>query len=125
MKLTRADSDAQALVAAYGDRGFRINEDRIEGSVLICNGGAESWPVTDVAGITAENLTRVIDADPAVELLIVGTGDSLALLPADTRSALEERAIPYDVMDTGAAARTFNVLALEGRRVAAALIAVA
>lgn len=124
MKLTRADGDAQALIAAYGDQGFRVNEDRIEGSVLICNGKAERWAVADPARITPESLDSVVAADPAVELLLLGTGSDLALLPDDTRGMLEARGIPHDVMDTGAAARTFNVLALEGRRVAAALIAV-
>lgn len=124
MKLTRADNDAPALVAAYGDGGFRINDDRIEGSVLIVNGEASAWPVSGVDDIKDSSFDGIAKAEPAVELLLIGVGADLCLLPAGVREALEEKDLPFDVMDTGAAARTFNVLALEGRRVAAALIAV-
>lgn len=124
MKLTRADNDAPALVAAYGDGGFRINEERLEGSVMIVNGEVSPWPASSIDHIDEGSFDEIARAEPGVELLLIGVGADLCLLPAGVRDALEAKDLPFDVMDTGAAARTFNVLALEGRRVAAALIAV-
>lgn len=123
MKMTKAGSGVP-LVAGYGAGGFRLGEQRVEGSVLIVNGETAAWPVSARDEIASECFAAVIAADPAVEILIVGTGPSLRLLPADVRKTLEDAGIIFDAMDTGAAARTYNVLAIEGRRVAAALIAV-
>ena len=59
-----------------------------------------------------------------VELLLVGTGNVLAINPA-LRSALKGRGIAVEFMDSGAACRTYNVLLGEERRVATALVAIA
>ncbi|MEX1147930.1 MAG: Mth938-like domain-containing protein [Sphingomonadales bacterium] len=128
MKLTKADGDddgaGNVLVNAYGDRGFRVGETRFNGSLVIVNGRARAWGVATVADMTPASLAVLENADPAVEIVLVGTGAELAFLPGAVRDWLERAGINVDVMDTGAAARTYNVLALEGRRVAAALIAV-
>jgi len=57
-------------------------------------------------------------------MLLVGTGEKA--LPADSpfARALRELGLNVEVMDTPSAARTYNVLYGEGRRVAAALLAV-
>ncbi|RMF09989.1 MAG: hypothetical protein D6763_06695 [Alphaproteobacteria bacterium] len=124
MKITKAGGEGVTLIAGYGAGAFRVGEQRFEGSVLIVNGAVEMWPVETRDGITAESLHAVQAADPAVEILIVGTGPALLHLPSDVSETLKAMGIVPEVMDTGAAARTYNVLALEGRRVAAALIAV-
>jgi uncharacterized protein len=48
----------------------------------------------------------------------------MAMIPAALRAALRAKGIVIEPMDTGAACRTYNVLAAEGRKVAAAVIAV-
>lgn len=59
-----------------------------------------------------------------VDVCLIGCGRQLLPLPSALRAALKAAAVPHDLMDTGAACRTYNVLAGEGRAVAAALIAV-
>lgn len=66
----------------------------------------------------------MLAADPPVEILLVGCGKRLVPLAPALKAALRERGIGADPMDTGAACRTYNVLMAEGRRVAAALLAV-
>ena len=56
-------------------------------------------------------------------MLLIGCGARIAPLPKAVRDGLREAGIGADTMDTGAACRTFNILVSEGRRVAAALIA--
>jgi uncharacterized protein len=71
----------------------------------------------------ADSFAPIIAAEPPVEVLLLGCGASLHFLTLDLRSALRNHKVGCDVMDTGAACRTYNVLIAESRRVAAALIA--
>ncbi len=61
-----------------------------------------------------------MDATP--EVLLIGTGRTAAFPAADILAALEARHIGYECMDSRAAARTYNVLVGEGRRVSAAIL---
>lgn len=123
IQMTRADGGGQTYINAYGDGGFRIGGARYEGSVLILEGQVIPWAVTRPEDIDMESLSAVVAAEAAVDLLIIGTGENLELA-VSSRQALDAAGINADPMSTGAAARTYNVLLLEGRRVAAALIAV-
>ena len=73
-------------------------------------------PLEDLAIADLEVLLR---EEP--ELVIVGTGEHSAFPPRDLTFAFARRRIGLEVMSTAAAARTFNVLAGEGRRLAAVL----
>jgi uncharacterized protein len=97
-----------------------------EGSVIVFGDRTLAWPVRDAGGVTTENLAEVAAAGRAgtVDLLLIGCGAHMALLPAALRKSLRDAGVVTEVMDTGAACRTYNVLAAEGRRVAAALIAI-
>ena len=75
--------------------------------------------------MTVADFTPVLDESAAIELLLVGTGGDVVPLPEQVRWRLRETGIRHDVMQTGAAARTYNILLVENRQVAAALIAVA
>jgi len=112
-------------IDAYGQGGFRLSGERREGSVLILQDEARSWPVRSLAEATPEALASVFEAGRAeVEFVLLGTGAVNALPPRATREALKAAGIGLEFMDTPAAARLYNVLTAEGRRVAAALIAV-
>jgi uncharacterized protein len=82
------------------------------------------WPVGDFQAIEPGTLAPILDGDAPPEVLLIGCGDRMALLPRETRQALRDAGPAVDVMATAAACRTFNVLVAEQRRVAAALIAV-
>lgn len=112
-------------IDAYGDGGFRLDSVRHEGSLLILSDTARAWPVGSLAELTPESLQPVIDAGRGeVEFLLLGVGARNALPPKAVREALQRAGIGLEFMDTPAAARLYNVLTSEGRRLAAALIAV-
>jgi uncharacterized protein len=96
------------------------------GSALVFPAHAEPWPVADMAGVSEESLAPVIAAGRAgeVEILLLGCGQRMAPVPRALREGLRAAGVVIEPMDTGAACRTYNVLMAEGRRVAAALIAV-
>src|SRR5262245_592158 len=115
---------APHVIDAYGGGGFRVDSESIRGSVIVLPERVVAWDATDIAGVTLESLQPVIDAAGEVEILLIGTGARFALVPSALRQGLTEKGIAADAMDTGAACRTYNILRAEGRRVAAALIAV-
>ena len=112
-------------IDAYGDGGFRLDGARHEGSLLIVRDAAHAWPVTAVSELTPESLAPVLACSRAeVEFLLLGMGARNALPPRAVREALQRAGLGLEFMDTPAAARLYNVLTADGRRLAAALIAV-
>lgn len=111
-------------IDAYGGGGFRVSGVRREGSLLILQDEARSWPVTRLADLTLADLAEVVALGREVEFVLLGVGSAIAPPPRALRDGLRAAGIGLEVMDTAAAARVYNVLASEGRRVAAALIAV-
>lgn len=116
---------AAPSIDAYGQGGFRLDGARREGSVLIVADEAQPWAVRSLAELTPESLEPVLAAGRAqVEFLLLGVGPRNAQPPRAVREALQRAGIGLEFMDTPAAARLYNVLTSEGRRLAAALIAV-
>ena len=113
------------LIDAYGNGGFRFAEMSHRGSILVTPSGIRAWDVTEPRAIDRNALRPILAEAGAVELLLVGTGLDIAPFPDALRRWLKEGGIGLDVMQTGAAARTYNILMAENRKVAAALIAVA
>jgi uncharacterized protein len=111
-------------IDAYGGGGFRVSGQRREGSLLIVADEPLSWAPTALATLTAADLQPIIERAGDVEFVLLGTGAQQALPPRPIRDVLKEARIGLEFMDTASAARLYNVLASEGRRVAAALIAI-
>lgn len=124
MKFNEVTSQEETAISSYGDGGFRIGEQRSKGSILITPKGYYPWDALDVASITLESLKRIIDQKDDIDILLLGMGENMTFLDKKLRTSLEDAAIAVDVMTTGAAARTYNILLAEGRKVAAALIAI-
>lgn len=111
-------------IDAYGGGGFRVSGVRREGSLMILGDLARDWPVTSLAELKPEHFSDVLAAAKAVEFVLLGVGPSPAPPPRPVREALQAAGIGLEVMDTPTASRIYNVLAGEGRRLAACLIAV-
>lgn len=114
----------RAPIEAYGNGGFRFADMSHRGSILALPSGIEAWAVGDATGITAEAVGRVVAEADAIDILLMGMGEAMVPLPRDTREALEAAGLFPELMSTGAAVRTYNVLLSEERAVAAALVAV-
>jgi uncharacterized protein len=115
----------RAPIDAYGNGGFRFAGMSHRGSILALPSGIEAWPVATMSGITHEALARLTAEAASIDILLIGTGEDMMALPPGMRGVLEQAGLFPDLMSTGAAVRTFNVLLAEERAVAAALIAVA
>jgi uncharacterized protein len=90
-----------------------VLEDRVLGITL-----------EDFAEIAESHFKPVEEAAEEIEILLLGCGVVSGELSLEHRARLKRAGISAEVMGTGAACRTFNLLQAEGRRVAALLIAV-
>ena len=126
MDLTPLIPAGRQIVESYGHARFRVTGTLYEGSVIVFPDHTVAWPVSEAGAATPDNLLAVCEAGRAgtIELLLLGCGPKMTLVPSSLRAALREAGVVIEPMDTGAACRTYNVLMAEGRRVAAALIAV-
>jgi len=111
-------------IDAYGNGGFRFADMSHRGSILALPSGIRAWPVSSIAELTDEALAPVLAEGDALELLLFGVGAEIAAVPEWLRKHLRGAGVRLDVMQTGAAARTYNILLAENRKVGAALIAV-
>ena len=124
MGITAKPSAGPQLIESYGGGGFRVAGVRHSGSVLIFPEETVTWPITDANAISVASLQPFLQRADRARILVIGSGRSFSPRPAALDSELRAAGIQLEWMDTGAACRTFNVLILEGREVAAALIAV-
>lgn len=121
MDITPLVPEGTLLLTGYGAGGFKINGEQQLGSVILTGGKNLKWDVSEFSHIDVEVLVKQLD--PSTEILLLGTGEKHHLSPALVQ-ACRERKIALDIMTTGAACRTYNVLQAEGRKISAALIAV-
>lgn len=117
VRLTEVTYGQALAIESYGPGFFRVGTHVLRGACMVTPWDAGPWGgMADVA----VPLTMV----GRIDVLLVGTGAEIAHVPADFRDALEAQGIGVEVMNSPAAARTYNVLLGEGRRVAACLLPV-
>lgn len=95
-----------------------VNERKLTRSFIVAPDTlVEDWPVHDVNALAPADLEPLFALNP--ELILLGAGAAQAFPSPETMAACLSRGIGLETMTNAAAARTFNVLAAEGRRVVA------
>ena len=117
IQLTDISFDGLTPIDGYGPGFFRVGGKVLHGAVLITATSARSW-----GGY--EDTAPLLALAGEIDVLFLGTGKTIAHPPPALRDALEGAGIGVEPMATDAAARTYNVLLSEGRRIAAALLPV-
>jgi uncharacterized protein len=125
MKLRQDLRIGRNTVTAYGDGYVAVNGQRhVAGLILFADRIVADWGVAGFEGLSADDFSRLAEECAAAhaEILLFGTGARQRFpQPAQLRPLIEAR-IGVEVMDTGAACRTYNVLLGEDRHAAAALL---
>ena len=116
------DSDANHYsITSYGPDWVRVNQQEFRRSVIVtAERLVNDWP-PQTFGELVEAHFEVI-AGLAPEIVLLGTGARQRFPPSSLLRRLLERGVGVEIMDTAAACRTYNIVMLEGRRVAAALL---
>jgi len=115
--------DSQTIqVEGYGDGGFRLNGRRFDGTVCLLPTGISSPSVQSVQALDGTNWPQeILDQANEIDVLLVGTGEAMTLVPEAAKDALKAAGLHCEPMNTGAGCRTFNVLVLDGRKIGALL----
>ena len=111
-------------IDSYGAGGFRFADMSHRGSILALPSGIRAWTARMPEDLTVAAFDEVLAEAEGIDTLLIGTGPSLVFLDEEVRSALKAVSMAVDVMSTGSAARVYNIMVGENRRVAAALLAV-
>jgi uncharacterized protein len=111
-------------IDGFGKGGFRFAGMSHRGSLLCLPSGIWAWPLTQPEDITELTLKPVFEVATDIGLLLIGTGQTPWHLPASLQMRFHTLKISVEVMRTGTAVSTYNILLGEGRRVAAGFIAV-
>ena len=117
MRLNEISYDSGRPVDGYGPGFFRIDGVVTQGGVLCLPSGAVPWGGYD-------DTAPLLAAEAKIDVLLIGTGAEIAQIPASFREALEAAGLGLEIMSSPSAARTYNVLLAEGRRIGAALLPV-
>lgn len=114
----------EAAVTFYGNGGFRFADMSHKGSILCLPSGVYAWDAMRAEDLQVEDFAFVLAGLQAPVTLLLGTGGSQVFMGPAVTKAFADAGIGLEAMSTGAAARTYNIMLGEKRRVAAALIAV-
>jgi uncharacterized protein len=113
------------VITGYGESAFTVNEHEIEGHIWIMAEEVEPFSVSSDEIVTFEDVAPLLEKyGDKVDVLLIGCGEVHQLLPASFQRDVRRFSVSVEVMTTGAACRTYNVLLSEGRNVAAAMLAV-
>lgn len=121
LEMREAHYPNRAPIDAYGSIGFRFAEMEHDGALLCLPSGIYGWAATAPSELNLDDLSRILDESDAVETMLFGMGADIYPLKKDLKAVLREHNIVAEVMNTGAAVRTYNVLLAEDRAVGAAL----
>jgi uncharacterized protein len=120
MKFTLEASSRVNLIRAYSPTEIRVGEQSLRASCIVTADKVISdWEPASYAELAPSHLEAILALKP--ELVLLGTGAVQRFPPAPIRATFIARGVALEVMDLGAACRTYNILVQEERRVAAAL----
>lgn len=120
--LVRAD---QQIIQSYAGGRFKVSGEVYAGAVFVLPDQTVSWDCEgDISSLTEADFDFLADKADEIDVVLLGCGKATTFLSPKLKSSLKNKGLSVDVMDSGAACRTYNVLMAEGRRVAAALLPV-
>lgn len=121
MRLAKTDHGQGNLIRSYGPEGIQIGGFTYRGGLILTPRQIiTDWGPAGVAALEPLHIQSLIDLHP--EVIVLGTGPTQVFPDPSIFRLLVERQIGIEVMDTGAACRTYNILMAEARQVVAGLL---
>ncbi len=121
MRFTQDSTSASNLVRAYGSGELRVNDNVYRSTIIVSASAVQAAPdIRSMEDLAALDPSRILSQ--GAELVLLGTGPRQIFPAASFRAQFLSAGIGFEVMDTGAACRTFNVLVAEQRPVVALLM---
>jgi uncharacterized protein len=123
MDMTLDSSNSRYLIRSYEPGSLRVNEEIYTQSVIVTPEHLiHPWAPQNFHSLLVEHLAELMVSSP--QIILIGTGAKWQKISPEWLMIFYQQQIGVEIMDTRAACRTFNVLAAEGRKVAAGLLIV-
>ncbi|MEM9057422.1 MAG: MTH938/NDUFAF3 family protein [Pseudomonadota bacterium] len=121
MQLTLESPHGANTVAAVERDRLKVAGQWLTGNLIISADSVHSdWPARSAATLQWEHVAPMVAMEP--EIILIGSGATLSFAPPAVAAAVLGRGIGFEVMDTAAACRTFNILVAEQRRAVAGIV---
>lgn len=121
MKLHLSNTAGLNMFTAYGEGYVAVNHEKHEKNlILLPESIITEWSTATPATLTEADMQKLLEL--GTEIVLLGTGQRLRFPPGPLLRPFAPAGIGLEVMDLQAACRTYNILAAEGRKVAAALL---
>lgn len=121
MKLHLSSTAGLNIFTAYGEGYVAVNHRKYEENLIVLpDSVTPDWSTATVATLAAEDMDKLLAL--GAEIVLLGTGSRLRFPAGALLRPFAPAGIGLEVMDLQAACRTYNILAAEGRKVAAALL---
>jgi uncharacterized protein len=118
--LIRSD---QQVIQSYSNGRFRVSGHSYESAIFVSPEKTEIWNLSkNINELEADDFAPLFAVANEIDVVLLGCGAESVFIPPSFRQALKDKGLIIEVMDTGAACRTYNVLMAEGRRVVAAML---
>ncbi|HEY2635613.1 MAG TPA: MTH938/NDUFAF3 family protein [Steroidobacteraceae bacterium] len=121
MRFTQDSTSGANIIRAYGNGELRVNDEVYRSTIIVSASAVQPAPdIRELEDLSRIDPSSILALEP--ELVLLGTGPRQIFPAASFRAQFLSAGIGVEVMDTGAACRTFNVLVAEQRRVVALLM---
>ena len=120
MKLHASGPATYNTITGYGEDYVQVNNQRYQTSLIVTADTVRDWDAADFASLSDSSFQVLEELKP--EIILLGTGPRQRFPHPRLTAALARARIGIEVMDLRAACRTYNILAAEERKVAAALL---
>jgi uncharacterized protein len=120
MKFTQQRPDGANVIRRYGAEFIAIGDEEIRASCIVSAASIKAWTPRSVEELGVEHLAVLFELNP--EVVVLATGARQIFPRLGLRAEFATRRIGLEVMEIGAACRTYNVLVAEERRVLAAIL---
>jgi uncharacterized protein len=121
MRFAQDSTSGINVIRAYGNGELRVNETVYRGALILSAATViADANIQNLEDLLAIDVSRTLALEP--DLVLLGTGARQVFPPPSFGAQFLRAGIGFEVMDTSAACRTFNVLVGEQRRVAALLL---
>jgi uncharacterized protein len=115
-----SENSASNKIISYSDDSFTLKTKVIKSNLVISNDQLiENWPVTSYKDLALQHMDTIIEWQP--EIVLLGTGTESGFQNYELLSYLASKKIGLEIMNTGAACRSYNLLIDDDRNVAACL----
>ena len=124
MDVTPLIPEGRQIIQGYSAGAFRVNGQSYDGPIIVTLTQTSKWDAKNFASLGESDFDALAANADEIDVVLLGSGGKFEFFPPALRTALKNKGLSVDAMDTGAACRTYNVLMAEGRRVVAALLPV-